>query len=130
MIDVTRVSNGSGDERRAEARERRGDAREHRIAARERREPVEVELGPEQLPHDRLGLRVERLDADAARRGLDAHLAAVHDAVQAALVPEVRAVGAEYAVALRGQVEVVRLREPQQAHRHTVAVSTQQRRFQ
>ena len=59
------------------------------------REPLQVELGAEQLPHDRLGLHVVGIDAHAARRCLDPRLAAADDVVQATFAPEVRPVGAE-----------------------------------
>src|SRR5207248_6111793 len=70
----------------------------------------------EQLADDRLDPRVERLDAHAAVRRFDPHLAPVDDAVQPALLPQVREVGPERAVALRGELEVVRLRQGEESH--------------
>ena len=60
-------------------------------------------------------LVVARLDPHAARRRLDAHLAAGDDAVQATVVPEVREIGAVRAKALGRRLEVVRLREREEA---------------
>ena len=70
-----------------------------------------------------LGRCVERLDVDAAGRRLDPHLAAADDAVQAALVPEVREVGPEGAEALGRDVEVVRLGKLERRHRGNVAAA-------
>ena len=84
-----------GRERRAEARELRDELVEHRL----RRPPRRVNASrsnssAEQLLDHRRGLGVERLDVDAAGRSLDPHLARADDAVQPALVPEVREVDA------------------------------------
>jgi hypothetical protein len=71
---------------------------------------------------DGAGEVVERLDVDAARRCLDPDLAAVDDAVQAALVPDVREVDAERAEALGRVLEVVRLGHGQKGHGSNVLV--------
>src|SRR5947208_1605459 len=88
------VARGPGPRRR-EAAKLLGETGQRRVARGEAVKLVEVELSPEQLADDRLGRRVQRLDLDAAGRGLDAHFASIDDPVQAAFVPEVRQVGAE-----------------------------------
>ena len=93
VIEVTSALERVGRERRPEAREPRHELVEHRLARRPGAERLELELGAEQLQHDRPRLVVERLDVDPARRRLDPHLAPADDAVQAAVVPEVREVG-------------------------------------
>ena len=70
---------------------------------------------------DRLGLGVERLDVDAAGRRLDPHLAPADDAMEPALVPEVRAVEPERAEALRREREVERLRDGEERQGRTLA---------
>jgi hypothetical protein len=55
-----------------------------------------------------------RLDPNAAGRRFDTHLAGGDDAVQTAVMPQVRAVGAVGAEALGRGVEVVRLRESEE----------------
>ena len=85
------------------------ELREHRLARGERRELLEVELCPEELAHDRLDLRVERIDVHSSRRVGDAHFAASHNPMQPVVVPEVREVRAEGPVAGRRELEVVGL---------------------
>ena len=111
VIEVTRLSNGSGASGGRKPSSFGHELAEHRLRRRPRRvNGVEVELEAEQLLDDGRGLGVERLDVDAAGRRLDPHLARADDAVQPALVPEVREVDAERAEALGREREVVRLR--------------------
>src|SRR5205814_6442557 len=99
-------------ERRPEPRELRDELPQDLVAGRERREGVQVELEAEQLLDDRADPLVERLDGDAARRSLDPHLATLDDTVEAAFVPEVRAVRPERAESLGREREVERLGNP------------------
>src|SRR5205085_1401369 len=103
-------------EGRPEAGELRHEAREHVVLGGELGERLEVELEPEELAGDRLDLRIERLDEDAARRRLDPYLPAGHDAVQTALVPQVRKIRPEGAEALGRDLEVVRLGKLKERH--------------
>ena len=65
---------------------------------------------------DRLGLRVERLDVHAAGRRLDPHLPPADDAVEPALVPDVREVDPEGAEARGRQLERERRVDAQEGH--------------
>src|SRR5437868_5230671 len=109
-----------GSEWRTEPSERRNEPREHGLGGRERSEAVEIELEAEQLAHDGLGLGVERLDVDTAVGRRYPHLASVDDAVEAAVVPEVREIGPERAVPLGRERKVVRLRDAEERHAPTV----------
>ena len=109
-------------ERRPEAGQLARQPREHGIRLREVVEGVKVERRAEQSEHDgRIAVR-ERLDQHASRRRLDPQLPALDHAVQAALVPQVRAVDAEGAKPLRGHLEVVWLRQFQQGHAENLQV--------
>ena len=99
------------DEGRPVAGERLPQRREHGLGGGPGPEALEVEWRSEEPCHLAGDLVVVRLDPHAAGRRFDAHLAAGDDAVQPALVPQVRAVGAVRAEALGRGVEVVRLRE-------------------
>ena len=101
-----------GDEQRPEPTQAVGETGDVGVPGRERRERGQVEAESEQLSHDRLDLGVERVDVHAAGGGFDPHLASADDAVQTALVPEVREVGPERAEALGREREVVRLGQP------------------
>ena len=109
VIDVTSVSYGSGLSGGRRPRSGRTTLGEDRVVLRERVERLELEGKPEQRANDGLGRLVERLDVDAAGRGLDPDLAPADDAMDSALVPEVREVGPERAVARGREREVVRL---------------------
>jgi len=67
---------------------------------------------------------VQAMATDASARAIqpDRELAPLHDAVQPALVPEVRAVHAEGAEALGGHLEVERLRQLQDGHGENLPV--------
>ena len=110
VIDVTRLSNGSGASGGRKPSSFGTSSSSTGCPAAQAVNGVEVELEPEQLRDDGPGLGVERLDVDAAGRRLDPHLARADHAVEAALVPEVREVDAERAEALGREREVVRLR--------------------
>src|SRR5262245_61082729 len=86
------------------------------------RERLEVEGEAEQLAYDRLGVRIERRDLDAARRRFDPHLPPADHSVEAALVPEVREIGTECAVPPCREREIVGLRDFQLRHSNTVAL--------
>jgi len=110
VIDVTSASYGStaiggrNPRRRSTSGARVGSVVDERV------ERIEVELGAEQPPHDDFGALVERLDVDAAGRLGDPDLAAVHDAVQPAFVPEVREIAAANAVSRSRSPKVVWLK--------------------
>jgi hypothetical protein len=90
---------------------------EHRIALRELEKRRQVELEPEQLAHHALDRGVQRLDVDAAVGRGDSNLTPSHDTVQAALVPDVRAVDSPEREAVERALEVIRLRDSQVTHR-------------
>ena len=100
-----------GRERRSQAGESLHQRAEYLVLLRPSVERAEVEVGPHHRPRDRLDLGAERRNVDAARRGFDPKLAPGDDAVDAALVPEVREIGPERSEALGRDLEVVRLRE-------------------
>ncbi len=120
LFSATELLERVGNHGRAEARERRHERDENVVVRRPRIERLEVEHEPEQRAHDRLGLRVERLDLDAARRRLDAQLASPGGAVQPALVPDIDPVDAERAKALRREREVERPGHGEERHARTV----------
>ena len=121
MIDVTRVSKGSGASGGRKPAQRAGQAPQDRILAGPGVEGLELELGAEQLAHHRTGLGIERLDPHAAAGGLDAHLARADHPVQGAVAPEVREVRSEGAEALGRELEVEGLGQPQQRHYSSAA---------
>jgi hypothetical protein len=102
-------------ERWAVARQAAHCSREHRISLCELDERRKVEVETQQPAHDRLDRVVERFDVDSARRGSDAHLAAVDHAVEPALEPHIRAVDAPEGEAVEGAFEVVGLRDREKA---------------
>src|SRR5581483_1889132 len=116
---------GVGSDRRAEAVQARDRLGQIVADLRELVEATEIELEAEQLAHLPDDVVVVRLHLDAAGRCFDPHVAAADDPVEAALVPEVREVGAETAEALRREGEVVRLGNREQ--RHSSARSTSNR---
>jgi hypothetical protein len=79
-------------------------------------ERLKVELQAQQLPDDRFDRLVERLDLHPASSRRDSHLAPVDDAVQAAVVPDVRAVDAPEREAVERELEVVRGRHRDESH--------------
>src|SRR5690242_8686371 len=97
-------------ERRAKAREPLRGRGEHLLALRECVERLQIEVEADQLAHDRLDLVVERLGVHPAGRVGDTYLASGDDAVEAAVVPDVRAVDAPECEAVERGVEVVGLR--------------------
>ena len=106
-----------GRERRAESGKAAHRVGQNRVCSRELPERGEVQLQPEQLPHDWLDRVVERLDVDTVRRRGDPHLASVHDAVETAFVPEVGAVDTPEHETVERQLEVVRLGDRERGHR-------------
>ena len=110
-------------QRRPEAGQGHHEPRQNGVVLRPRVERVELKLGAEQLPDDVSRRLVQRLDLDTAGSSLDPHLAPADDAVQPALVPEVRAVGPEGAKALGRELEVVRLGKGEQRHRARLAAA-------
>src|SRR6266545_3982767 len=88
-------------QRRTEPFEPNDERVEHRLLGGPGSERLELELRAQQLQDNRPSLVVERLDVDASGGRLDPHLALADDAVEAALVPEVRKVDAERTEALR-----------------------------
>ena len=77
VIDVTRLSNGSGASGGRNPSSRSAELADDRLRRRPRAERLERELGAEQLLDHAPDTRVERLDVHPARRRLDPHLAAV-----------------------------------------------------
>ena len=120
MIEVTRLSNGSGASGGRNPWSFAVEVDDGRVG-RPAVERVEVERQTEEPGHLRLDRRVERLDEDAARRRLDPHLPPADHAVEPALVPEVRDVRAERAEPLGRDLEVVRLRDRKERHRVIMA---------
>ena len=116
VIEVTSDLERVGRERRPEAGERRREPpqRPGRRGAPSDRTRRGRTGAPSSVRTSASIARVERLDAHAAGRRLDPHLTPADDAVQAALVPEVREIGPERAEALGRELEVVRLRKAQQ----------------
>ena len=110
-------------DRRPEPAELGREIRQDRLGCGEGVERVEVELGAEQPPHDRRDLGIERLDVDSAGRIGDPHLPSVDDPVQAAVVPEVREVGAERAVAGGRKLEGVGLGKLEERHAYAASAS-------
>ncbi len=116
VIEVTRLSNGSGESGG------RNPASRGTISARtgwddaQAMKGVEVEREPEEPLDHRPGQVVERLDVDPARGGRS-DLAPADSAVESAVEPEVREVGPEHPEALGRELEVVRLRKAQQQRR-------------
>ena len=110
MIEVTRLSNGSGASGGRKPSSFGTSSLEHRLRAAHVVNASRSNSSPSSFSTTGRGLRVERLDVDAAGRRLDPDLPAADDAVQPAFVPEVREVDAERAEALGGEREVVRLR--------------------
>src|SRR3989440_9880420 len=109
-----------GRERRPEAGEARRYTGEYLVSDGPSAKAVEVEREPDECPHDGLGLDVERLRADAARGGPRPQLAPPDNAMQAALMPHVRAIDAERAKALRREREVERPGHGNVRHSRTV----------
>src|SRR5262245_2229830 len=103
-------------DRRPQPAELLGETRQHGLGRGERVERIEVELGAEQLAHHGLDARVERLDVDASVGPGDPHLLSVDDPVQPVLLPEVREVGPEGAVAGGRELEGVRIWKLEQRH--------------
>ena len=98
-------------QRRPVAGEGRDERPERLVASRPGVEAVEIERQAEEAT--RLGLDggVVRCQVDAAGRGLDPHLAAGEDTVQAVIQPERRPVDAVDPIAGDREREVVRLRQ-------------------
>ena len=112
---------GIDGKRRTEAAQGRDEARQNRLGGGKRVERLEDELEAEELAHDGSRLDVERLDLHPAVRSDDPDLAAGDHTVQTVVVPEVREIRAERPVALRRQLEVVRIRDAQVAHAATLS---------
>src|SRR5262249_48842744 len=89
-----------GGKRWPQARQSVYEPCEHGLGRGERGEGIEIELEPEELADDGLGVVVERLDVDVAVGGFDPHLAAADDGVQRAVLPEVGEIRPERAVTL------------------------------
>jgi hypothetical protein len=96
-----------------EAHDERG---EQLVVGRPGRECNEVEVEAQQLADDRLDLRVERLDLDAAVRRSDPHLPAADGAVQRPVLPHRGPVEPEGAEARGRQLERERLGRREKRH--------------
>ncbi len=107
--------------RRTKAGQEPHSVGENGITLRELEKRRQVECKAEQFAHDGLDRLVERLDIHAALGRRDSNLTSVHDTVQAALVPGVRAVDAPEGEAVERALEVVRLRDRKVTHRPKLA---------
>ena len=116
VIEVTSASHGSGTSGGRKPRRRSSSGASTRVALGEGAEPVEVEARAEVALESGPDRVVERVDVHAVRRRLDAHLRPVDDPVEPTVEPQVREVDPEGPVALRGEVEAVRLRQRQHGH--------------
>ena len=110
-----------GCERRPKAGQEPHCVGEDRVTLRELEKWGQVELEAEQFGHHGLDRFVERLDPDTALGRGDSNLTPIHDAVQAAPVPDVRAVDSPEREAVERALEVVRLRDRQVTHRPKLA---------
>ena len=100
-------------QRRAETRHGPDDHGHRRVVTRPEAEREEIERESQHERDLARRLVAPGLDRDAALDGGDSHLATRHDTVQATFVPDGRMIGAEAAEARRGELEVVRLGDPQ-----------------
>ena len=112
-----------GRERRPEPGEPRHQLAEDLVAFGPGVERVELEAGADHGARDRLGLVIQRLDVDAARRRLDPDLPPADDAMDAALVPEVRDIRAEGSEPFSRELEVVRIRQRKKSQARERATS-------
>ena len=118
VIEVTRLSNGSGASGGRNPARRGDDLAEHRLRRGPGRERRRARTrAPSSFSTTGRVASSSGSTSTPPRRRRDPHLAPADDAVQRAVVPEVREVGAEHAEALGRELEVVRLRKAQQQRR-------------